>query len=186
MNGTTTDSLLITVVAVLGTLVSALLAQRQAHRAMATELARLERRSSIESYRASYTALNTAARRYVAALTDQLHALRADGDHSAVAATTKELHRARATHADCYAEIQVTAPPAVLAAAQEVNHDLNATYGLLLRLTHATAAPGETPATAQTRITTLWETTLPTLRTAMRHDLHLTPDHPPSRGLRRR
>lgn len=169
MNGTT-DSLLITVVAVVGTLVSGLLAQRQANRSVSRELARLEHRSSVEAHRAGYTALNTAARRYLAALTDQLHALRGDADLDAV---TEELRRARAAHADCYAEIQLIAPAAVLVAAQEVNHTLNATYGLLTRLTRATAAPEETPAAAQARITALWETTLPALRRAMRHDLRL-------------
>ncbi|RMI36856.1 hypothetical protein [Streptomyces triticirhizae] len=175
----TTESLLITVVAVLGTLISALLAQRQAHRSLSEELNRLERRSSTESNRATYTALNTAARRYVAALTDQLHALRGEGGAARTTEdlrrTTEDLRRARATHADCYAEIQLIAPAPVLAAAQEVNHTLNATYGVLMRLTTATAAPDETPASAQARITDLWETTLPTLRTAMRRDLHLDP-----------
>jgi hypothetical protein len=171
----TVSSLLITMVAVLGTLVSALLAQRQARRTMTQELSRLDQRRVAEAHRAGYTAMNTAARRYLVALTNQLHALRLRTES---AGDTAELRRARATHADHYAEVQLIAPPPVLAAAQTVNHVLNDLYGVLMRLTNGVPRPGDSLDVAQTRITALWDTDLVTLRRRMRLDLD--PDLEPS------
>jgi hypothetical protein len=172
----TASSLLITTVAVAGTLMSALLAQRQASRAMARELSRLDQRRIAEEHRAGYTAMNAAARRYLVALTNQLHALRLNAD---VEPVTADLHRARAAHADCYAELQLIAPPAVLSVARTVNRSLNHTFGILMRLTHGTHQPDDDD--AQARITALWEHDLSALRHLMRQDLDLDPTLAPSR-----
>ncbi|RKN46689.1 hypothetical protein [Streptomyces hoynatensis] len=171
----TVSSLLITLVAVAGTLVSTLLAQRQVRRSRAQELSRLDRRRRIEAKRARYTALNTAARRYLVALTNQFHALRAN---EGVESVTAELHRARAAHADCYAELQLIAPPAVLAAARRANRSLNHTFGLLMRLTNGTCLAGDSLDAAQARISALWEVELAGLRRQMRLDLDLDPASP--------
>ncbi|MFD5315319.1 hypothetical protein [Streptomyces sp. NPDC127098] len=180
MDGTV-ESLLVTGIAVLGTLISAVLTQRQANRSLSQELNRLDRwrtddreeqekRDTVLVHRAVYTALNTAARRYLAALTDQLHAL---GLGTGIEAATAELHRARAAHADCYAECQLVALDPVLAAARTVNHGLNHTYGILMRLTNGTPGPTDSTDAAQARITDLWSAGLPELRERMRLDLDL-------------
>ncbi|MDT0318964.1 hypothetical protein [Streptomyces millisiae] len=180
MNGTV-ESLLVTGMAVLGTLISAVLTQRQANRSITQELNRLDqwrtadreeqaKHDALLVHRAGYTALNTAARRYLAALTNQLHALRLG---TGLDTTTAELHRARAAHADSYAEIQLIAPTPVLAAARTVNHRLNHTYGILMRLTNGTPGPDDSPDAAQARITELWSAGLPELRERMRLDLDL-------------
>ncbi|GAB2880976.1 hypothetical protein [Streptomyces mayteni] len=177
----TVESLLVTGIAVLGTLISAVLTQRQANRSLSQELNRLDRwrtadraeqdrRDTVLVHRAAYTALNTAARRYLAALTDQLHAL---GLGTGIEATTTELHAARAAHADSYAEFQLVAPDPVLAAARAVNHRLNHTYGILMRLTNGTRRPSDSPESAQALITELWTRDLPELRENMRLDLDL-------------
>ncbi|TDC80111.1 hypothetical protein [Streptomyces hainanensis] len=189
MDGTV-ESLLVTGIAVLGTLISAVLTQRQANRSLTQELDRLDqwrtadraeqtRHDTALVHRVVYTALNTAARRYLAALTDQLHAL---GLGTGVEATTTELHEARAAHADSYAELQLVAPEAVLAAARTVNHRLNHTYGILMRLTNGTERPNDSPDVAQAAITDLWSAGLPELRESMRLDLDL----PDTRRLRGR
>jgi hypothetical protein len=171
----TLNSLAVTVVAVLGTLVSALLAQRQAHRAATRQLARLDDRRAAardeEARRAGYTALNTSARRYLTALTNQVHALR---NGAGPARGDTELHRARAAHADVYAEFQLIAPDPVLAPARTVNRTLNHTYGMLMRLAQGTDGPGDSLDAAQARITGLWDHGLTDLRTRMRLDLGVT------------
>nr|WP_329172533.1 hypothetical protein [Streptomyces decoyicus] len=67
------------VVGVVGTLLSALLPQRAADRSRQREQERAEqsceRRSEVQELRSCDVALNTAARQYLAALTDQLNAL---------------------------------------------------------------------------------------------------------------
>lgn len=177
----TAGSLLITAVAVVGTLIWAMLAQRQANRSMAQELDRLDRRlvsgreervrrEVVAAHRASYTAANTAARRYLIALTNQLHAVRL-GDGADLERATADLHRARAGHADCYAEIQMVAPGPVLAAAHAANRALNDLDGMLMRLTQGEALAGDSPAAAHARITALWDEGLAELRECMRLDL---------------
>lgn len=167
----TASSLLITAVAVLGTLVSALLAQRQANRSMDENLNRLDRHHTIEAHRAGYTALNTAARRYLTALTNHLHALRLGNDAEM---TTADLQRARAAHADCYAEVQLIAPDPVLTTARTVNRTLNHVFGMLMRLTQDTCLAGDSLDTAQAHITELWDGGLADLRERMRLDLGIT------------
>ncbi len=178
----TVGSLLVTALAVAGTLVSALLAQRHAGRSMTRELDRLDRRrveerqerarqSVLESHRAGYTAFNSAARRYLTALTNHLHALRLG---TGVEAAAAELRRARAEHADCYAELQLVAPDTVLTTAREVNRALNHVYGTLLRLAHGAPLADDSLDAAQAEITGLWDRALAELRTRMRRDLGLT------------
>ncbi|MGK5530934.1 hypothetical protein [Streptomyces sp. URMC 129] len=184
----TVSSLVITVVAGLGSLATAMLAQRQTSRCAALELDRLAqhhaieregqmRRDDIQSHRISYTALNTAARRYLAALTDQMHALRTQAN---LATVTAELQRARTAHADCYAEVQLLASDSVLAAARSVNRTLNTTYGMLMRLSQGARATEESLNTAQAQITDLWDYGLATLRERMRMDLGIDETRAPA------
>ncbi|MFJ7196314.1 MULTISPECIES: hypothetical protein [unclassified Streptomyces] len=162
---------LVAVVGVVGTLLSALLTQHAADRSRQREQERAEqlreRRSAAEGRRSCYVALNTAARQYLAALTDQLHALSRDGEpHSA----RQRLTDARDLHREVYAEAQMRLPENVLGLAGEVSHALGAVYGSLRRMDDGVPRPGDSPAAAQRDIDALWGR-LREMRRAMRADL---------------
>ncbi|MFJ9929017.1 hypothetical protein ACIRU5_23660 [Streptomyces misionensis] len=161
----------VAVVGVVGTLLSALLTQRAAERSRRHEQERAERARARERQAAQrlacYVALNTAARQYLAALTDQLHALRGTEDSRAV---RQRLTEARDVHRDVYAEAQMRLPDPVLALAGEVTHALGTLYGRLRRLDDGVSRPGDSPDTAQAEIDALWER-LRELRRGMRADL---------------
>lgn len=122
------------VVGVVGTLLSALLTQRAAdrsrqHERERAELAR-ERRGEAKELRACYVALNTAARQYLAALTDQVHALGRDD----TAPVRQRLAEARDQHRDVYAEAQLRVPDRVLDLAGDLSRELGTVYGMVRRL----------------------------------------------------
>ncbi|MER6348637.1 hypothetical protein ABT232_29850 [Streptomyces sp. NPDC001532] len=159
------------VVGVVGTLLSALLTQRAADRSRQREQERAEelweRRSEALELRACYVALNTVARHYLAALTDQLHALDRETDLPSV---RQRLTAARDQHREVYAEAQMRLPERVLGPAATVSHDLGALYGMVRRLDDGTARPGESPAAVERGIDALWER-LREMRRQMRADL---------------
>lgn len=171
MDTSSASALAVAVVGVIGTLVSALLTQRAAASSRHRELVHVERlrvrRSDNEALRAGYVALNMAARQYLAALTDQVHALRRAADTDAV---RRRLAEARDLHRDVHAEAQMRVPDAILDVASEVNHALNAVYGILKRLDGGTPRPGDSLDAAQAGIDELWER-LRVLRRDMRVDL---------------
>lgn len=158
-------------VGVVGTLLSALLTQRAADRSRQREQERAERvqarRSEARELRLCYVALNTSARQYLAALTDQLHALDRDEDLRSV---RQRLTGARDQHRDVYAEAQMRVPEHALGIAGEVSHDLGTVYGMVRRLDDGTPRPGDSPVAAQESIDALWER-LRELRRQMRADL---------------
>lgn len=164
-------ALLVAVVGVVGTLLSALLTQRAADRSRQREQERAERlrerRSAAEERRSCYVALNTVARQYLAALTDQVHALSRDGD---LRPARQRLTDARDLHRDVYAEAQMRLPEKVLGIASEVSHALSAVYGSLRRLDDGVPRPGDSPAAAKEDIDALWGR-LREMRRAMRADL---------------
>lgn len=161
----------VAVVGVAGTLLSALLTQRAADRSRQREQERAEelwmRRSEAQELRACYVALNTAARHYLAALTDQLHALGRDTDLPVV---RPRLTEARDQHREVYAEAQMRLPERVLGHAGDVSHDLGAVYGMVRRLDDGARRPGDSPAAVQESVDALWDR-LREMRYEMRADL---------------
>ncbi|MEV5311205.1 hypothetical protein [Streptomyces sp. NPDC052610] len=162
---------LVAVVGVVGTLLSALLTQRAADRGRRREQQRVEelweRRSEALELRACYVAVNTAARHYLAALTDVLHAL---GRETELPSVRQRLTAARDQHREVYAEAQMRLPDRVLGPAATVSHELGALYGMVRRLDDGVPGPGDSPAAVQRDIDALWER-LREMRRAMRADL---------------
>lgn len=164
-------ALLVAVVGVVGTLLSALLTQRAADRSRQREQERAEQvrelRSEAQELRSCYVALNTSARQYLAALTDHVHALARDEDPRSV---RQRLTEARDQHRDAYAEAQLRVPERVLELAGDLSHDLGAVYGMVRRLDDGVARAGDAPAVVQESIDALW-TRLREMRRTMRADL---------------
>lgn len=160
----------VAIVGVAGTLLSALLTQRAAERSRRREQERAEqaqtRAREREERRSCYVALNSATRQYLAALTDQLHALGGTGDPHAV---RQRLTEARDLHRDVYAEAQMRLPDPVLALSGEVAHALGTLYGTLRRLDDGVPRPGDSLDAARREIDALWAR-LRQLRRGMRAD----------------
>ncbi|MFK4267804.1 hypothetical protein [Streptomyces milbemycinicus] len=161
---------IVAVVGVVGTLLSALLTQRAAERGRRREQERTERvrarAREAEARRTCYVALNASLRQYLAALTDQLHALIRTEDPRAA---RQRLSEARDLHRDVYAEAQMRLPDPVLTLAGEVTHALGTLYGRLRRLDDGVPRPGDSLDAAQGEIDALWER-LRELRRGMRAD----------------
>ncbi|MFF3978335.1 hypothetical protein [Streptomyces sp. NPDC001828] len=165
------SGLWIAAVGVVGTLLSSLLTQRAAdgsrRRERVEERREQERRAGLDARRDTYVALNTACRQYLAALTDQMHALlNADGS----GASGRRLTEARDAHRDCYAEAQLRVPDPVLDLAGTVNHSLSTTYGMLMRLDRGDTRPGDSLDAVRADIEALWRQ-VRLLRQQMRADL---------------
>lgn len=161
----------VAVVGVVGTLLSALLTQRAAERSRQREQERAERTRArmweAEQRRTCCVALNTASRQYLAALTDQLHALlRTEGSGAA----RQRLTEARDLHREVYAEAQMRLPDPVLALAGEVTRALGALYGRLRRMDDGVPRPDDSLEAAQEEIDGLWKR-MRALRAGMRADL---------------
>lgn len=136
--------------------------QRERERA---ELAR-ERRGELLDVRTCYVALNTATRQYLAALTDQVHALRRDGSGP----VRQRLTDARDQHRDVYAEAQLRVPDPVLDLAGQLSRELGAVYGMVKRLDAGAPREGDSVTGAQERIDVLWHL-LREMRRRMRAEL---------------
>jgi hypothetical protein len=117
-------TVLVAILAVLGTLSSPLLGQRIAARAKQQEfdLQRQERletradaqqREAFEERRAMYARLNTAARQYTQELRDYLRMLR---DNVPMAGGQDRLEKARQAYRDLYSDAQMIFPDTVLKA----------------------------------------------------------------------
>ncbi|MGW1071202.1 hypothetical protein [Streptomyces sp. NPDC002537] len=161
----------VALIGVVGTPLSALLTQRAADRSGQRKQERAERlcarRSEAEAQRSTCIALNTAARQYLATLTDQFHALGGTEDQGQV---QHRLAEARSLHRKVHAEAQLRLPERVLGIAGEVSHGLGALYGRLRRLGDGIPRPGDSPAAAKADIDALWER-LRALRREMREEL---------------
>ena len=97
---------------------------RQGEQERAEELR--ERRSETQELRSCYVALNTLTRPYMAALTDQLHALGRDEDLRFV---RQLLTEARDQHRDVYAEAQMRVPERVLELAGDLRPGCGVRHG---------------------------------------------------------
>ncbi|MET8179775.1 hypothetical protein [Streptomyces sp. NPDC005336] len=161
----------VAVVGVVGTLLSALLTQRAADRGRRREQERaeeaLERSRHAQELRSCYVALNTAARQYLAALTDQLHALGRDEDLRAVRQRSTE---ARDQYREVYAEAQLQVPERVLELAGQLSHDLGAVYGMVRRLDDGVSQAEDSPSAVREGIELLWAR-LRRMRAEMRAEL---------------
>ncbi|MFG2195466.1 hypothetical protein [Streptomyces sp. NPDC048639] len=151
-------ALLVAVVGVAGTLTGTLLSQSRADRTKRLELAaaaeqRREERDHADALlqaeraearaqqllalrRACYIAVNTAARQYMTAQVNVLHALR-DGTGD-LDAELQQLEERRTAHREHYAEAQMIMPVKVLAVAGIVSRHLNTRYGTLKRIAGTT------------------------------------------------
>ncbi|MER7226937.1 hypothetical protein [Streptomyces rubradiris] len=147
----------VAVVGVVGTLLSALLTQRAADRGRRRELDRVEqvreRRRHAQELRACSVALNASARQYLAALTDQVHALGRDEEPRIV---RQRLTQARDHYRDVYAEAQMRLPERVLDLVADLSHDLGAVYGMVRRLDDGTPRAGDSPEAVREGIDELW------------------------------
>ncbi|MFF5531855.1 hypothetical protein ACFY71_05185 [Streptomyces cinerochromogenes] len=162
---------LVAVVGVVGTLLSALLTQRAADRSRRREQERAEeareRRRHAQELRACYVSLNTSARQYLAALTDQVHALGRDEE---VRTVRQRLTEARDQYRDVYAEAQLRMPDRVLDLAGGLSHDLGMVYGMVRRLDDGAPRAGDSPDAVRESIDELWGR-LRRMRREMRSEL---------------
>ncbi|WP_149261567.1 hypothetical protein [Actinomadura sp. K4S16] len=135
-------TLLAAVIAVIGTVVGSIYAQRTALRSRQQEfnLAKIQRqeeyelaqrRADLEQRRACYVALNIAIRRYGAAINSFLFALRKGDGGEGVRA---ELEESRRLYIERHAEAQMTVPGHVLEAAGVVRWCLGRWYAMAKRL----------------------------------------------------
>ncbi|KOX08576.1 hypothetical protein ADL04_03505 [Streptomyces sp. NRRL B-3648] len=152
-------------------MLSALLTQRAADRSRRREQERVEevreRRRRAQDLRACYVALNTSARQYLAALTDQVHALGRDEELRTV---RQRLTEARDQYRDVYAEAQLRMPDRVLGLVGGLSHDLGALYGMVRRLDDGVPRAGDSPAAVRDGIDELWGR-LRRMRREMRSEL---------------
>jgi hypothetical protein len=176
-----TTGLLVALVGVGGTLGSAWLTQRRGDAARREEREHVERlrladladrrnRDAVAARRATYTALNAAARHYVACLTDHTHTLRGGSDAEP---SLHAVDTARTEYRQRYAEAQMIVPDTVLTQVQTVNSCLGTAYGMLARITRGNQDEGEDLAAARRRIKETWGA-LAQMRAAMRTDLKVT------------
>ncbi|MFD5563738.1 hypothetical protein [Kitasatospora griseola] len=166
-----TGTLGVAIVGVVGTLLSALLTRRAADRSRQRERERAQeaadRRQQEQQLRACFVALNAAARQYLAALTDQLHAL---GHEPDLPDARRRLTAARDHFREVYAEAQVRVPEPVLGPAGRFSRELGAVYGMVRRLDGGVPRPGDSPEAVRERIAVLW-TALRRIRAEMRFQL---------------
>lgn len=156
---------------VVGTLLSALLTQRAADRGRRREQEHAEelrsQRNQTLELRACYVAFNTAARHYLAALTDELFALGRDDE---LPLARKRLTDARDHYRQVYAEAQIWVPDPVLGLVVGLNRELGSIYGMVRRLDDRAGRPGDSPAAAEADLQWLW-TALRGVRREMRREL---------------
>ncbi|KJS60422.1 hypothetical protein VM95_21390 [Streptomyces rubellomurinus] len=187
-------SLLVAAVGVVGTLGAAVLTQTRADRLKRLELehaaaqraedrehaemlrqaeeVRARQQENLSSRRSCYVSVNTAARQYMTALRNHLHAVRRESE---MEASSERLEACRAAHRASYAEAQMIVPFAVLESLRVANAGLNAAYGKLKRVERQDAEPGESLQEVQDSIPGLWEC-LSEMRWQMRRDLGIDPE----------
>lgn len=179
----TTSTLVTWIIGIAAALLPVLLAQRVADRARRREQQRQDalreaergaedRRTTLADHYAGYSALYTSARQLLTRLTDLLHAVRRQAD---LPAAVDAVVATRSAYLARYAEVQLTASAPVLAAAQRTNRELNAVFGMVMRLAEGAPGQGDSPDAVRAAITRLWSGSLKDMRTAMRAEWHGTP-----------
>ncbi|MFJ5547925.1 hypothetical protein [Streptomyces sp. NPDC093225] len=209
------EALVVAVIGVCGTLCATWIGQRSAERAMAAERSTAERLRRLDESaraaermsdlrRASYIALNQAARRYFGVLNDALHALppdrgapdgsapapdgpepdgpEPDGRATELDGRATELDEVRAEYRACYAQAQMVVPDPVLAVASAVNRELNQAYGIVKRLQNRARREADGPQRIRAHLDAARDG-LHELRREMRSDLGVagftSPRRPP-------
>ncbi|WP_254394142.1 hypothetical protein [Streptomyces buecherae] len=176
------SSVIIAVAGVAGTLGGALLTQRGSERAKRREIELVRDHEEVREHRSlrrtCYVELNRDARQFTTALNRHLHVMR---ERDVEAADSDALEEAKNAHRDRYSEAQMIAPEEVLTRASVVNQALNKVYGQVKRLERGAPEPGETMDTAAQAQYEVWEM-LRAMRTAMRHDLGVSPAALPQQG----
>ncbi|MEO3843209.1 hypothetical protein [Streptomyces sp. B22F1] len=182
-------ALLVAVVGVVGTLGASLLTQSRADRnkrmemqaaaeqrreerdhaeaVLEAERARQRAEESLALRRACYITLNTAARQYLTAQVDFMHALR---NETGVEATLEQLEARRTALRESYAEAQMIVPLEVMAVAGATSRRLNAGYGRLKQIAACTAYNKEDLDTFEAGVEQSW-VLLSEMRQQMRFDL---------------
>ncbi|MBT2448248.1 hypothetical protein J7F03_14405 [Streptomyces sp. ISL-43] len=182
-------ALLVAVVGVVGTLGASLLTQSRADRTKRMEMeaaaeqrreerdhaealleaerARSRAEESIALRRACYITLNTAARQYLTAQVDVMHALR---NGTGIEAALEQLEARRTTLRESYAEAQMIVPLQVMAGAGAASRRLNAGYGRLKQIAASTPYNQEDVNTFEASVEQSW-TLLSEMRQQMRFDL---------------
>ncbi|GGU96049.1 hypothetical protein GCM10010182_10750 [Actinomadura cremea] len=171
-------TLLAAVIAVIGTVVGSIYAQRTALRSRQQDfdLAKIQRqeeyeltqrRAELEQRRACYVALNIAIRRYRAAINDLLFALRAGDVDDGVRA---ELEESRRLYIERHAEAQMTVPGHVLEVAGAVRGHLGGWFSMAKRLESGDTRDGDSLDTAFGYGERFWSRN-EHLRSVMRSDL---------------
>ncbi|WP_258564926.1 hypothetical protein [Streptomyces sp. WELS2] len=98
-------------------------------------------------------ALDASARQYLAALTDQVHALGRDEEPRLA---RQRLTRARDQYRDVYAEARMRLPERVLDLVAGLGHDLGPVYGMVRRLDDGVPRAGDSPEAVRESIDELW------------------------------
>lgn len=182
-------ALLVAVVGVVGTLGASLLTQSRADRTKRIEMqaaaeqrreerdhagamlkAERDRHRAEESLalrRACYITLNTAARQYLTAQVDFMHALR---NETGVEAALEQLEVRRTALRESYAEAQMIVPLQVMAVAGAASRRLNAGYGRLKQIAACTPHSQEDLDTFEAGVEQSWAI-LSEMRQQMRHNL---------------
>lgn len=182
-------ALLVAVVGVVGTLGASLLTQSRADRTKRMEMqaaaeqrreerdhaeamlemerARHRAEESIALRRACYITLNTAARQYLTAQVDFMHALR---NGTGIEAALEQLEARRTTLRESYAEAQMIVPLQVMAGAGAASRRLNAGYGRLKQIAGSTPYNQEDLNTFEAGVEQSWAL-LSEMRQQMRFDL---------------
>lgn len=177
-----TSALVIALMGISGTLISALLTQRSANNNAIRQIERADEQrreerahqyeqTTIESRRACYVALNIAARLYQTALTNYLVALQNGPPNDEILG---DVEAARLDHRARHAEAQMVLPDSVLETAGAVNGNLGKFYGILRSVDLDDASSNVTLESAEYRRARSWDL-LAQMRTAMRRDLGITP-----------
>ncbi|MEU6578290.1 hypothetical protein [Streptomyces sp. NPDC046805] len=178
-------------VGVVGTLGASLLTQSRADRTkrMEMEAAAVQRREershaealleaerarnraeeSIALHRACYITLNTAARQYLTAQVDFMHALRSE---TGIETALEQLEARRTTLRESYAEAQMIVPLQVMAGAGAASRRLNAGYGRLKQIAASTPYNQEDLDTFEAGVEHSWAL-LSEMRQQMRFDLEV-------------
>lgn len=182
-------ALLVAVVGVVGTLGASLLTQSRADRnkrmemqaaaeqrreerdhaeaMLEAERARHRAEESLASRRACYITLNTAARQYLTAQVDFMHALR---NETGVETALEQLEVRRTALRESYAEAQMIVPLQVMAVAGTASRRLNAGYGRLKQIAASTPHSQEDLGTFEAGVEQS-RAILSEMRQQMRHNL---------------
>ena len=176
-------TLLVAVIAVLGTVVASIYSQRTAlqSRQQEFELAktqrqeeheRAERKAELEQRRACYVALNIAIRRYRAAIAGLLFAIQNPEVSDGVRA---ELEESRRLYIERHAEAQMTVPGNVLNAAGRVRGHLGSWFAMAKRLESGATREDDSLEAAFDHGEQFWDRNNH-LRSVMRSDLGIPED----------